>query len=102
MLGQADKSDEVTSRRPNLIDGVFAAQEENRGPHMPLLGRVNLRPGFSNSYTQHRATASRMVFFQAEIRSRHVLITDERHLSEEILSSSDSWDGIRCTPGGGG
>jgi len=102
MLGQATESDDMTSRRPSLIIVVFAACKKT--VHLTCDSRVktNLQLGFSSSYTQHRATASKMVLFQADIRSWHVSITDESDLREEILSSSCSRDAVRCTPGGGG
>ena len=88
MVGQAAESEEMTSRRPSLIAGVSATHRKYRLPSLPLGEKTNLRPGLSSSYTQHRAAASKMVFFQADIRSRHVLITDESDLREEILSST--------------
>jgi hypothetical protein len=69
MLGQAVEIDDMTSRRPSLIAGVFAARRKAVHLACRLRVKVNSRPGFSNSYTQHRATASRTVFFQSDIRS---------------------------------
>jgi hypothetical protein len=87
MLGQADERDDVTCRRPSLIVGVFTVQRENCVYHVHgLSAKTNLHPGFSNSCTQHRATASKMAFLQADIRLRHVIITDDNDLSEETLN----------------
>ena len=90
MLGQAAESDEITSMRPCLIIGVFAAHRKTVHLACHLQRKMSLRPGFSSSSTQHRATASKTVFLQADTRSRHPSITDESDLREEILSSSSS------------
>ena len=95
MLGQAAEIDEMTLRRPSLIVGVFAVHKKSNSERAVRLAchlRVgaNLRPVFSSSYTRHLATASKIVFFQTYIRSRHASITDESDPREEILSSSSS------------